>query len=84
MLWLGAAVPSPALHGARLQFGLPRDTRVSLAIYDTGGRLVRVLIATTLPVGEHLVRWDGADAAGRAAPSGVYFIRLTAAGRTVH
>jgi flagellar hook assembly protein FlgD len=38
--------------------------------------LVRRLAAGPLAAGEHAVPWDGKDDAGRAAASGVYFVRL--------
>lgn len=38
---------------------------------------MRELVAADLPAGRHRAVWDGADAAGRAVPSGTYLARLT-------
>jgi flagellar hook assembly protein FlgD len=46
------------------------------------GRKVRTLTDATLPRGHHQVAWDGRDARGQQAASGVYFLRLTVDGRT--
>lgn len=72
--------PNPFNPATTIPFALPRDARVRLAIYDAAGRLVRVLVEGERPAGSHTARWDGTDALGRAAGSGVYFARLTAAG----
>ena len=48
----------------------------SLGVYDGAGRLVRRLAVGPLGAGEHAIPWDGKDDAGRAAASGVYFVRL--------
>ena len=38
--------------------------------------LAMLLVAGTLAPGAHHVWWDGRDAAGRRAASGLYFVRL--------
>jgi flagellar hook assembly protein FlgD len=50
--------------------------RASLAIYDVLGRKVRRLADGDLPAGSTAIRWDGRDAAGSAARTGMYFARL--------
>ncbi len=46
-------------------------------MYDARGRLVRDFGRRAYAAGEHAVTWDGRDDAGRAAASGVYYVRLT-------
>ena len=46
---------------------------VDFAAYDVNGRLVRRWKAT--PDAAGVVEWDGRSAGGKAAPSGIYFIR---------
>ena len=82
-LWLARATPNPMRDAATLRFGLPRAGRVSLAVFDQQGRRVRSLRDGALEAGEHAVRWDGRDEGGRAVASGLYFVRLEAAGRTL-
>jgi len=80
VLTLAPVDPNPAREGANLRFGLPRDGRVVVAIYDAAGRRVRTVIDAWLPAGVGLTRWDGRDAAGDQVGSGVYFVRLESAG----
>jgi len=48
-----------------------------LGVHDLRGRLVRTVRGGDLSDGRLEISWDGRDAAGRAAPSGRYFYRLT-------
>jgi flagellar hook assembly protein FlgD len=57
--------------------------RVSVAIYDVAGRMVRTLQAQSAQGATGQLRWDGTDDAGRALPGGVYLLRLAGDGRTV-
>jgi hypothetical protein len=77
---LAANRPNPFNPHTEIRFELARGSQVQLRIFDVSGRLVRELIDTTLPAGEHRAVWDGTDAAGRAAASGTYLYRLDAAG----
>lgn len=77
-----AVAPNPFNPMTEVRFQLPRDARARLGVYDLRGQLVRMLTDTDLPAGEHLARWDGTDAAGRAAGSGSYLFRLEADGQT--
>jgi flagellar hook capping protein FlgD/putative pyrroloquinoline-quinone-binding quinoprotein len=54
--------------------GVPAD----LAVYDVAGRRVRSWRQEAAPPGEHVVVWDGRNAAGARIPRGVYFVRLAA------
>jgi len=76
-----ASAPHPARGGARLRFALAREARVRLDLYSADGARVRAIDAGVLPAGEHAVRWDGLDGAGRRVPPGVYFVALDAGGR---
>lgn len=58
-------------------------TRVTLRIFDARGRLVRTLLekeAESVP-GTCLKSWDAMDEKGRRVSSGIYYYRLTAAGK---
>ena len=77
-----ANAPNPFNPSTRLRFALEREGTVALAVYDARGRLVRDLGAHTLAAGEHAVAWNGRDETGRAAASGVYYVRLVGEGGT--
>jgi len=80
-LWLKPATPNPAREDALISFGLPRAARVDLAVFDSRGRRIREIVRGSLPAGEHVMRWDGRDGAGKRVPNGLYFYRLEADGR---
>ena len=75
---LSAPAPNPFNSETVLRFGLPRVQRVTLTIYDVLGRPVQTLAEEPLEPGSYTVTWNGRDAAGRPAASGVYFARLRA------
>jgi len=68
--------PNPFRESTEIKFSLARGSAVNLEIYDLAGRKVRSLQAGDLGAGDHQVRWDGRNEAGRRVASGVYFARL--------
>lgn len=76
-------VPNPYGSLGAIRINVPEPARaVTLRIFDVAGRLVATLLDDRDLKGVHTVRWDGRDAAGRAAPSGTYFARLDLRGET--
>ena len=75
--------PNPFNTTTTLQFGIPFDGHVLLALYDAGGRCVARLSNGEMAAGTHSLTWNGCDGAGRGQPSGVYFLRLVHGGRAV-
>ena len=61
---------------ARIHFGLAKDDRVEVKVFDVGGRLVRTLADRQFKAGEHDLVWDGADNGGRPVQRGVYFTQV--------
>jgi len=80
--------PNPLRSSTLIPFGIAASSqgavaRVTLRIFDAAGRLVRTLLdneATALPVAR-FEAWDGLDEKGRRVGSGIYYYRLTAAGK---
>ncbi|MBD3221452.1 T9SS type A sorting domain-containing protein [bacterium] len=72
--------PNPFNPATRLVFTTPRSGVVTVELYDVAGRRVRTLVDEVRPAGRHEVLWNGADDAGRALSSGVYFARMRADG----
>ena len=69
--------PNPANAGLAIPFVLAAAGKVRLELFNLEGQRLEVLLEGMVPRGRHLVRWGGG---GRA--SGLYLVRLTAAGRT--
>jgi hypothetical protein len=79
-LAIRSATPNPFNPVTEIRCELPVAGRVSLAVYDLGGRTVRRLLDEARAAGTFAVLWDGRDGSGRPLPSGVYFARLSAGG----
>ena len=68
--------PNPANPGTSIQYALPQDGHVSIRIYNINGQQVAELLAAEMPAGRHQVRWDGRNAVGQTAATGMYFYRV--------
>jgi beta-lactamase superfamily II metal-dependent hydrolase len=77
-----AAAPNPAQGATRLSFTLSRDSDVRLEVYDLAGRRVAEPYVGRAPAGTTAVQWSFSAAGGSPLPSGVYFARLAAQGRS--
>ncbi|MDX1962393.1 MAG: LamG-like jellyroll fold domain-containing protein [Pirellulales bacterium] len=82
-MWTGVQAERPvlpdSLSGAVINFDLSKAQRLSLAIYQNDGRLVRTLF-TGAPhtAGKHTAFWDGMDRYGNPLPPGDYSWKLLA------
>lgn len=79
-LMLEQNAPNPFNPLTTIRFDLPGGGPVRLSVYDVAGRLIRTLVDTVLPAGNHQAVWDGRDGAGRGVGSGSYLARLEAGG----
>ncbi len=68
--------PNPFNPSTTIPFALKAPGRASLKIYDARGALVRVLVDGWRKAGPQSEVWDGRDARGHVAASGVYFARF--------
>ncbi|MCK4605691.1 MAG: T9SS type A sorting domain-containing protein, partial [candidate division Zixibacteria bacterium] len=73
--------PNPFNPITSISFSLPRQSAWTLRIYNITGKLVREFEGSAA-AGDHTITWNGLDAAGNSAASGVYFYRFEAAGYT--
>ncbi|MCK4330799.1 T9SS type A sorting domain-containing protein [candidate division WOR-3 bacterium] len=63
--------PNPVKNNAIIRFGLPKEEKVSLKVYDVSGREVKTLTDGRLKAGYYTIRLDNMN-----FPSGIYFARL--------
>ena len=69
--------PNPFNPSTTIRFGIPRETEVSLVLYNILGQQVATLINETVKPGNHSVIFNASQLA-----SGTYFYRLTAGSYT--
>lgn len=74
------AGPNPFNPLVKVQYTVPSVGHVLLQAFDVRGRLVRTLLDGTADAGSGVLDWRGDDDAGRALASGVYELRMSAAG----
>ena len=67
------AYPNPFNPSTKIEFRLPVDHRVSLAVYNIAGQQVKVLADSKFSAGTNYVKWNGTNSAGRKVSSGQYF-----------
>ena len=65
--------PNPFNPATNIDFSIPKESGVSLMIYDLTGRLVKTLVNEKLPPGIYRVNFGAAEFA-----SGMYLYKLTA------
>ena len=71
--------PNPFNPSTTISFAVPTAGEVTLSIYNIRSQLVRTLVSGSLTAGRHQVAWNGLDARGVRAASGIYVYRLEAA-----
>jgi len=80
----GAVGPNPFNPALTIRYGLVQAGKVEIAVFDIRGRRVARVVDRVMPAGQHTARWDGKDAAGRAAASGAYIVRVESGADRVH
>ncbi|MGB6033392.1 MAG: T9SS type A sorting domain-containing protein, partial [Bacteroidota bacterium] len=66
--------PNPFNPSTQIQFGVPREGRILLEVYNLLGERVATLIDGHMSAGAYTVRYNASD-----LPSGIYYYRMTAA-----
>ncbi len=76
--------PSPNPMGATtsVRFDMAEAGVVRADVYAVDGSRVKRLLDRRLPAGPHSIRWTGEDERGRKVGSGVYFMQVSAGGRS--
>lgn len=72
--------PNPTSGAVRFAVRLATRGNAEIAIHDVLGRRIAVIQKGELDAGEHPFQWNGADASGARAATGVYVVRLRANG----
>ncbi|MBN1350351.1 DUF3160 domain-containing protein [candidate division KSB1 bacterium] len=70
--------PNPFNPETRIEYHLPETAFITLKIYNILGKEMRTLVAGRQAAGNFYATWNGKDALGLDAPSGVYIARLIA------
>jgi hypothetical protein len=76
-LELRQSLPNPFVPNGVIGYSVPKPGPVRLEVFDVRGRSVTVLVDEFQSAGTYSEHWNGRDANGLEAPSGVYFYRLS-------
>jgi hypothetical protein len=76
---LGKISPNPFNPRTTIAYRVERAGPVELTVHDLRGARVQTLVSSSRAAGEYTATWDGRDAGGRTAASGVYLLRLKTA-----
>ncbi len=68
--------PNPFNPETHIAFSLPKETDLTLTVFNILGQHVKTLASGHFEAGRHEVVWDGTNEAGVAVTSGVYLYRL--------
>jgi hypothetical protein len=78
---LKSPYPNPFNPSTTIEYSIPTDGKVTLAIFNVSGALVRRLVDNEpVTAGTHRVEWDGRNDAGKIVASGIYLCTLRSAG----
>ncbi len=77
---LSAPSPNPVVRSCVIRYSIPLQAVVRLSVLDRSGRVVGFLVNCCQTPGSYRVFWSAAGAARPGLASGIYFLRLEAAG----
>lgn len=75
-------MPNPSAEKTTIRYSLAERSRAWLAIFDVGGRRVRLLADGMEGAGPRSVIWDGRNEAGVRVEGGIYYLRFRSGTRT--
>ena len=86
---VGNPYPNPFCPGTKIQYALPyrftesgkinvNPYKVKISIFDSMGRIIRVILHRKQDPGTYLISWDGKGAHGRIISSGNYYLTVQA------
>jgi flagellar hook assembly protein FlgD len=70
--------PNPFNPSTKINFAIPKSSRVSIVIFDIRGNEIRSLVSEQFDPGIHSVNWEALDNNGNAVASGIYLYRIRA------
>ncbi|MCF7805302.1 MAG: T9SS type A sorting domain-containing protein [Candidatus Marinimicrobia bacterium] len=70
--------PNPFNPVTTIRYGLPKETHITLTIYDLMGHQVAMLVNAQQQAGWYTVQWDGLNRVGISVSTGVYIYRIEA------
>ena len=76
--------PNPNHGAVEMVAEMSTRGRLRLQVYDVAGRLVATPFDEEVPAGQRVVKWDGRNGGGMSTHGGLYFVRMTAAGRVIN
>ena len=69
--------PNPFNPETTIEYALPKQSKVTLTIYNVLGQQVRTLTNTVQNAGNYSIVWDAKNNHGEAAPTGMYLYVLS-------
>ncbi|MBU0529355.1 SBBP repeat-containing protein [bacterium] len=76
------AYPNPFNPSTTITYGINRDSKVIIDIYDIAGQLITTLLNTEQSQGWHSVEWNGTNKQGEQVPAGIYLSKITTGNAT--
>ncbi|MCX7837319.1 MAG: T9SS type A sorting domain-containing protein [candidate division WOR-3 bacterium] len=70
--------PNPFFFSTIIRYGLPKDCKVNLEVYNSLGVLVKILKRGIEKKGFYSIIWDGRNEKGERVGKGIYFLKLSA------
>jgi len=70
--------PNPCNPTTMIEFDVPEDRHVEIAIFNLRGEVISELINRDMSAGSYKMLWNGRDHSGKSVSSGLYFYRMTA------
>ncbi len=70
--------PNPFNPSTVIEYSIPRQADVHLAVFNMLGQKVKEIVNESQPAGSYRVTWDGTDAGGASVSTGVYLYRMEA------
>ena len=68
--------PNPFNPETKIQYQLPKESFVTLVVYNMLGKKIRTLVNEKQVIGRHTITWDGRDDNGKRVSSGIYMYKM--------
>jgi hypothetical protein len=81
--WQLTCAPNPLSARAAIRWQVPRQSSVSLKVYNAAGQMVRVLRQGIVKPGSYTTSWNGCDQQGCRLAAGVYVCTLDGPGTRI-